>query len=205
MTMPLLRKILASAAFCLAAVGLSSCSDPQVIAAESSQSSQRGTAYNPSDRYVRQMPYSPIRDAELEQASREQLAALQSLARACKSVRVVIEWSLFTGRILQGTEVPLTESEKAELLSLIGKIQPVKPDLCAFVTPAYALELQFVMADGSIKTTPFPGVAALSRVSSDGYAFMCSMALPDADAERLEKLTKHEWVQQRINQARKGK
>ena len=203
MTMPLLRKILASAAFCLAAVGLSSCSDPQVIAAESSQSSQRGTADNPSERYVRQMPYSPIRDAELEQSSREQLAALQSLASSCKSVRVVIKWSLFTGLILQGTEVPLTESEKAELLSLIGKIQPVKPDLCAFVTPAYALELEFTMADGSIKTTPFPGVAALSRVSSDGYAFMCSMALPDADAERLEKLAKHEWVQQRINQARK--
>ena len=183
------HKILASTALCLAAVV--------------SQSCQSCSAEVPTERYVRQMPYSPIRDAELEQSSREQLAALQSLASSCKSVRVVIKWS--TGLILQGTEVPLTESEKAELLSLIGKIQPVKPDLCAFVTPAYALELQFVMADGSIKTTPFPGVASLSRVSSDGYAFMCSMALPDADAERLEKLTKHEWVQQRINQARKGK
>ncbi len=200
--MPQLRKILASVALTLAAVCVSSCTSPQAIAAESCQSC---SAEVPTERYVRQMPYSPIRDAELEQASREQLAALQSLARACKSVRVVIESSLFTGRILQGTEVPLTESEKAELLSLIGKIQPVKPDLCAFVTPAYALELEFTMADGSIKTTPFPGVAALSRVSSDGYAFMCSMALPDADAERLVKLTKHEWVQQRINQARKGK
>ena len=189
--MPQLRKILVTTALCFAAGESQSC---HIVSAEV-----------PTERYVRQMPYSPIRDAELEQASREQLAALQSLARACKSVRVVIEWSLFTGRILQGTEVPLSESEKAELLSLIGKIQPVKPDLCAFVTPAYALELQFVMADGSIKTTPFPGVAALSRVSSDGYAFMCSMALPDADAERLEKLAKHEWVQQRINQARKGK
>ena len=186
-----IHKILATTVLCLAAVV--------------SQSCQSGSAEVPTERYVRQMPYSPIRDAELEQSSREQLAALQLLARACKSVRVVIEWSLFTGRILQGTEVPLTESEKAELLSLIGKIQPVKPDLCACVTPAYALELQFVMADGSIKTTPFPGVAALSRVSSDGYAFMCSMALPDADAERLVKLAKHEWVQQRINQARKGK
>ena len=203
MTMPLLRKILASAALCLAAVGLSSCSDPQAIAAESSQSSQRGTADNPSDRYVRQMPITPLRAAELEKNSREQLSALQSLASSCKSVRLVIEWSLFTGPLLHGTEVPLSESEKAELLSLIGKIQPVKPDLCACVTPAYALELQFVMADGSIKTTPFPRVAALSRVSSDGYAFMCSMALPDADAERLVKLAKHEWVQQRINQARK--
>ena len=183
------HRILATSALCLAAVV--------------SQSCQSCSAEVPTERYVRQMPYSPIRDAELEQSSREQLAALQSLASSCKSVRVVIKWSL--GLILQGTEVPLTESEKAELLSLIGKIQPVKPDLCAFVTPAYALELQFVMADGSIKTTPFPGVAALSRVSSDGYAFMCSMALPDADAERLEKLTKHEWVQQRINQARKGK
>ena len=198
--MPQLRKILASAALTLAAVGVSSCTSPQAIAAESCQSC---SAEVPTERYVRQMPYSPIRDAELEQSSREQLAALQSLASSCKSVRVVIKWS--TGLILQGTEVPLSESEKAELLSLIGKIQPVKPDLCACVTPAYALELQFVMADGSIKTTPFPRVAALSRVSSDGYAFMCSMALPDADAERLEKLAKHEWVQQRINQARKGK
>lgn len=34
MTMPQLRKILASAALCLAAVGLSSCSAPQAIAAE---------------------------------------------------------------------------------------------------------------------------------------------------------------------------
>ena len=187
--MPPFQKILATTALCLAAAGVNSC---QTVSAE-----------EPTDRYIRQMPYSPIRDAELEQSSREQLTALQSLARACKSVRVVIKWSLFTGRILEGTEVPLTESEKAELLSLIGKIQPVKPDLCACVTPAYALELEFTMADGSIKTTPFPRVAALSRVSSDGYAFMCSMALPDADAERLGKLAKHEWVHQRINETRK--
>ena len=191
MTLSTIPRILATTALCLAALV--------------SQSCQSCSAEVPTERYVRQMPYSPIRDAELEQASREQLAALQSLARACKSVRVVIEWSLFTGLILQGTEVPLSESEKAELLSLIGKIQPVKPDLCACVDPAYALELEFTMADGSIKTTPFPGVAALSRVSSDGYAFMCSMALPDDDAERLVKLAKHEWVHQRINQARKGK
>ena len=190
-TMLTIPRILATSALCLAAVV--------------SQSCQSCSAEVPTEPYVRQMPYSPILDAELEQASREQLAALQSLARACKSVRVVILCTWSTGLNLQGTEVPMTESEKAELLRLIGKIQPVQPDLCAFVTPAYALGLQFVMADGSIKTTPFPGVAALSRVSSDGYAFMCSMALPDADAERLEKLTKHEWVQQRINQARKGK
>ena len=189
MSMPIFHKILATTALCLAAMGVNSC---QTVSAE-----------EPTERYVRQMPYSPIRDAELEQSSREKLAALQSLARACKSVRVVIKWSLFTGRILEGTEVPLTESEKAELLSLIGRIQPVKPDLCAFVDPAYALELEFTMADGSIKTTRFPSVAPLRCVSSDGYAFMCSMALPDADAERLEKLANHEWVQQRINQARK--
>ena len=201
MTMPQLRKILASVTLTLAAVGVSSCTSPQAIAAESCQSP---SAEKPTEPYVRQMPYSPMRDAELEKASRERLAELQSLASSCKSVRVVIKWSLFTGLILQGTEVPLTESEKAELLSLIGKIQPVKPDLCAFVTPAYALELEFTMADGSIKTTPFPSVAPLRCVSSDGYAFMCSMALPDADAERLEKLTKYEWVQQRINQARRS-
>ena len=189
MTKSLIHRILTTTALCLAA-GVS-------------QSCHTVSAEVPTEPYVRQMPYSPMRDAELEKASREKLAALQSLARSCKSVQVVIKWSLFTGRILQGTEVPLTESEKAELLSLIGKIQPVKPDLCACVTPAYALELQFVMADGSIKTTRFPSVAPLSRVSSDGYAFMCSMALPDADAERLEKLANHEWVQQRINQARK--
>ena len=200
MTMPQLRKILASVALTLAAVGVSSCTNPQAIAAESCQSP---SAEKPTEPYVRQMPYSPIRDAELEKASREQLAELQSLASSCKSVRVVIKWSLFTGLILQGTEVPLTESEKAELLSLIGRIRPVKPDVCAQLDPAYALELEFTMADGSIKTTPFPHVTSLSRVSSDGYAFMCSMALPDADAERLVNLAKHEWVQQRINQARK--
>ena len=185
MTKPPFLKILTSAALSLAAVGLNSC---QTVSAE-----------EPTDRYIRQMPYSPIRDAELEQSSREQLTALQSLASSCKSVRVVIKWSLFTGRILEGTEVPLSESEKAELLSLIGRIQPVKPDLCACVDPAYALELEFTMADGSIKTTPFPSVAPLRCVSSDGYAFMCSMALPDTDAERLVKLAKHEWVQQRIH------
>ena len=200
MTMPQLRKIIASVAFTLAAVGVSSCTSPQAIAAESCQSP---SAEKPTEPYVRQMPYSPMRDAELEKASREQLAELQSLASSCKSVRVVIQWTWSTGLILQGTEVPLTEPEKAELLSLIGKIQPVKPDLCACVDPAYALELEFTMADGSIKTTPFPKVTSLSRVSSDGYAFMYSMALPDAEAERLAKLAKHEWVLQRINQARK--
>lgn len=198
--MPQLRKTIASVALTLAAVGVSSCTSPQAIAAESCQSP---SAEKPTEPYVRQMPYSPMRDAELEKASREQLAALQSLASSCKNVRVVIRWTWSTGLILQGTEVPLTESEKAELLSLIGRIRPVKPDVCAHLDPAYALELEFTMADGSIKTTPFPQVTSLSRVSSDGYAFMCSMALPDADAERWDKLAKHEWVLQRINQARK--
>ncbi|MBQ4635852.1 MAG: hypothetical protein IJB64_05385, partial [Akkermansia sp.] len=68
------HKILASTALCLAAVV--------------SQSCQSCSAEVPTERYVRQMPYSPIRDAELEQSSREQLAALQSLASSCKSVRV---------------------------------------------------------------------------------------------------------------------
>lgn len=189
--MPLKLRILTTTALCLAA-GLN-------------QSCQSASAEMPTERYVRQMPYSPTRDAELEKDSREKLAALQLLARSCKSVRLVIEWSLCPSRQLHGTEVPLCESEKAELLSLIGRIQPVKPDLCAFVTPAYGLQLQFAMADGSIRTAAFPGAAAFSRVSTDGYAFMCSMALPDADAERLNKLAKHEWVQQKINQARKRK
>ena len=200
MTMPLLRKILASAALCLVAVGVSSCTSPQAIAAESCQSP---SAEKPTEPYVRQMPYSPMRDAELEKASREWLAELQSLASSCKSVRVVILCTWSTGLILQGTEVPLTESEKAELLSLIGRIRPVKPDVCADLDPAYTLELEFTMADGSIKTMPFPHVTSLSCVSSDGYAFMSSMALPDAEAESLNKLAKHEWVLQRINQAQK--
>ena len=200
MSMPQLRTLFAFLPLSLAAVGLSSCTSPQAIAAESCQSP---SAEKPTEPYVRQMPYSPMRDAELEKASRERLAELQSLASSCKSVRVVIKWTWSTGLILQGTEVPLTESEKAELLSLIGRIRPVKPDVCAHLDPAYALELEFTMADGSIKTTPFPQVTSLSRVSSDGYAFMCSMALPDAEAERLAKLAKHEWVLQRINQARK--
>ena len=182
------HKILATTALCLAAGMIQSC--------------QSVSAKMPTERYVRQMPYSPMRDAELEKASRERLAELQSLASSCKSVRLVIAWSWASGS-LYGIEVPMTESEKAELLCLIGKIQSVKPDLCACVDPAYGLELQFAMADGSLKTTPFPHVTSLSRVSSDGYAFMCSMALPDADAERWDKLAKHEWVLQRINQARK--
>ena len=188
--MTTIPRILATTALCLAAMGVS-------------QSCHTVSAEVPTERYVRQMPYAPIRDAELEQSSREQLAALQSLASSCKSVRVVIQWTWSTGLILQGTEVPLTESEKAELLSLIGRIRPVKPDVCADLDPAYALELEFTMADGSIKTMPFPHVTSLSRVSSDGYAFMCSMALPDADAERWGKLAKHEWVIQRINRTGK--
>lgn len=183
------QKILITAALSLAAGGNQSC--------------QSSSAEIPTERYVRQMPYASEREAELEKSSREHLTELQSLASSCKSVRVVIQWTWSTGLILQGTEVPLTESEKAELLSLIGRIQPVKPDVCADLDPAYALELEFTMADGSIKTTPFPHVTSLSRVSSDGYAFMCSMALPDADAERLAKLAKHEWVIQRINQTGK--
>ena len=188
-TTPSTPGILASTVLCLAAVVPQSC--------------QSAPAEMPTERYVRQMPYSPMRDAELEKASRERLAELQSLASSCKSVRLVIAWSWATGPLLDGIEVPLSKSEKAELLSLIGKIQPVKPDLCACVDPAYGLELEFTMTDGSLKTTPFPHVTSLSRVSSDGYAFMCSMALPDAEDERLDKLAKHEWVQQRINQARK--
>lgn len=85
-----------------------------------------------TEQYVWQMPYTPTRDAELEQSSRKKVAALQALASSCKNVRLVIGWDLFTGQILQGTEVPLTESETAEWLSLIGRIQPIKPDLCAF-------------------------------------------------------------------------
>ena len=188
-TLALFPRILATTVLCLAAGVSQSCQSP--------------SAEKPTEPYGRQMPYSPMRDAELEKASREWLAELQSLASSCKSVRVVIQWTWSTGLILQGTEVPLTESEKNELLSLIGRIRPVKPDVCADLDPAYALELEFTMADGSIKTTPFPHVTSLSRVSSDGYAFMCSMALPDAEAESLNKLAKHEWVLQRINQARK--
>ena len=188
--MTTIPRILATTALCLAA-GVN-------------QSCQSSSAEIPTERYVRQMPYSPERDAELKKSSREHLAELQSLASSCKSVRVVIQWTWSTGLILQGTEVPLSESEKAELLSLIGRIRPVKPDVCDDdLDPAYALDLEFTMADGSIKTTPFPHVTSLSRVSSDGYAFMYSMALPDADAERWDKLAKHEWVLQRINQARK--
>ena len=187
--MTTIHGILTTAALCLAA-GLST-------------SCQSVSAEIPADRYVRQMPYSPLRDAELEKSSRKLVEELQLLARSCKSVRLVIKWCMFTGGLLNGTQVPMSESETAELLSLIGRIQPVKPDLCACVDPAYALELQFIMADGSIRKTPFPSVTRLSRVSSDGYAFMCSMALPDADAERLDKLAKHEWVHQKINETRK--
>lgn len=149
---------------------------------------------------VNGLPSTPVHDAELEQSSRSQLNELQASASRCKDVRLVIDWTWELDDRLQGTEVPLSQDEKTELLRLILKLQSVKADLDADITEAYGLDLVFIMPDGSTKTYPYPDVARLSEVRADGYASMCYFALPDADVERWNKLAKHEWVWKRIKQ-----
>lgn len=185
--MSTIHRRLCTAALCLVAVVANSC-----------QSSA-----NDGERYVNGLPCTPELEAELEQTSRRLLHELQSLASRSKEVRLVIDWTWDRGDRLHGTEVPLSADEKTELLSLIDKMQPVKVDLDMDITEAYGLELLFIMPDGSTKTYPYPSVARLSSVSAEGYASMSFFALPDADAERWSKLAKHEWVWQRIEQARK--
>lgn len=95
-------------------------------------------------------------------------------------------------------EVPLSQAEKAELLSLILKIEPVKDDNCADIDPAFTIAMLFTMPDGAVQRVPYPRVTARRCVSSDGYAFMCCCALPDADAERWHVLAKHDWILQQL-------
>lgn len=157
-------------------------------------------ASSDNGRYVDSLPSTPVHDTALEQSSRSQLNELQASASQCKEVRLVIDWSWDLDDRLQGTEVPLSQDEKTELLRLILKLQPVKADLDTDITAPYGLDLVFIMPDGSTKTYPYPDVARLSEVRADGYASMCYFALPDADVERWNKLAKHEWVWKRIKQ-----
>lgn len=187
-----IHRILSTTALCLVAL--------VALVANSCQSS---FAANNSERYVNGLPRTPELEAELEQTSRRLLNELQSSASQSKDVRLVIDWTRELGDRLQGTEVPLSADEKTELLHLIDRMQPVKIDLDMDITKAYVLELQFIMPDGSTKTYPYPSVARLSSVSADGYASMSYFALTDAEAERWNKLAKHEWVWQRIEQAQK--
>ena len=150
--------------------------------------------------YVRQRQYSPAQDAENAQWSRELLDNLQATARSCKDVRLV-----FTSlrEPIKDREIPLSAEEKAELLALILKIEPVKCDACARINRVVVFDMLFTMPDGAVKRVNIPNVTGRSRVSTDGYAFMTRYALPDADAARWHALHKHEWVWSQIERNKK--
>ena len=59
-------------------------------------------------------------------------------------------------------------------------------------------EMLFTMPDGTVQRVSYPKVAGRSRVSTDGYAFMCWCALPNADAARWHALAKHDWILQQL-------
>ena len=59
----------------------------------------------------------------------------------------------------------------------------------------------FTMPDGAVQRVPYPRVTARRCVSSDGYAFMCCRALPDADAARRHALATHDWILQQPRKA----
>lgn len=145
-----------------------------------------------NDRYVRQGHYTPAEDAEKARSSRKFVDNLQVLARSCTDVRLVFGDLTSSGPA--DREIPLSQMEKVELLRLILKIEPVKDDNCADIDPAFTVDMLFTMPDGTVKRVNFPEVTARSRVSSDGYAFMCWCALPNADAARWHALAKHDWI-----------
>ena len=147
-----------------------------------------------NDRYVRQGHYTPAEDAEKARSSRKFVDNLQVLARSCTDVRLVFSALISPAE----REVPLSQAEKAELLSLILKIEPVKDDNCALFDPAFTIHILFTMPDGAVQRVPYPRVTARSCVSSDGYAFMSWCALSDADARRWYALAKHDWILQQL-------
>ena len=136
-----------------------------------------------NDRYVRQGHYTPAEDAEKARSSRKFVDNLQVLARSCTDVRLVFSALISPAE----REVPLSQAEKAELLSLILKIEPVKDDNCALFNPAFTIHMLFTMPDGAVQRVPYPRVTARRCVSSDGYAFMCCCAL-----------AKHDWILQQL-------
>ena len=147
-----------------------------------------------NDRYVRQGHYTPAEDAEKARSSRKFVDNLQVLARSCTDVRLV-----FSALISPADrEVPLSQAEKAELLSLILKIEPVKDDNCAHFDPAFTIHILFTMPDGAVQRVPDPRVAPRCCVSLDGYAFMSWCTLSDADAARWYALAKHDWILEQL-------
>ena len=107
MTMPQLRKILASVALCLAAAGLSSCSGPQAIAAESSESSQSESATS-VEIYV-------YPSGEIKQLKGE---AVETIRRELRDL-----YTSSTERILNESSMPTLSAEGA----IIGHAQYDSP------------------------------------------------------------------------------
>lgn len=149
-----------------------------------------------NDRYIRKGQYTPAEDAEKARESRKFVDGLQALARSCADVRLV--FSNLTSSAPEVREIPLSRAEKAELLRLILKIEPVKDDKCAAFDPAFIIDMLFTMPDGTVQRVSYPKVAGHSCVSMDGYAFMCWCALPNADAARWHALAKHDWILQQL-------
>ena len=149
-----------------------------------------------NDRYIRKGQYTPTEDAEKARSSRKFVDILQALARSCTDVRLV--FSDCGGSGIENREIPLSRAEKAELLSLILKIEPVKDDNCADIDPAFTIDMLFTMPDGTVQRVSYPEVAARICVSTDGYAFMCWCALPDADAVRWHALAKYDWILEQL-------
>ena len=164
-------------------------------------SSQVPDAPRVNDRYVRQGHYTPAEDAEKARSSRKFVDNLQVLARSCADVRLV--FSDLTSSGPADREVPLSQAEKAELLRLILKIEPVKDDNCALFNPAFTIHMLFTMPDGAVQRVPYPRVTPRCCVSSDGYAFMSWCALSDADAARWYALAKHDWILGQLRKAGK--
>lgn len=125
---------------------------------------------------------------------------LQALARSCTDVRLV--FCALTTSHTGSREIPLAPAEKAELLSLILKMEPVKDDHCIEFVPEFTIKILFTMPNGSVQYVSYPKAVGRRSVSSDGYAFMSSCALPNADAARWHKLAKHDWI---LKQLQKGK
>ena len=149
-----------------------------------------------NDRYIRKGQYTPTEDAEKARSSRKFVDNLQALARSCTDVRLVFSDCGVSG--IENREIPLSRAEKAELLSLILKIEPVKDDNCVAFDPAFIIYMLFTMPDGTVQRVSYPKVAGHSCVSMDGYAFMCWCALPNADAARWHALAKHDWILQQL-------
>ena len=66
-------------------------------------------------------------------------------------------------------------------------------------------EMLFTMSDGIVQRVSYPEVTGRSRVGTDGYAFMCWCALPNADAARWRALAKYDWILEQCGRRGKSK